>query len=578
MSLLQATLEATGDGVLVADLSGRVTSCNRRFLELWGLEEADVIDADARDVVARLVEYLVHPVDLANAFDTMLRDPRVQQIGLLDLTDGRVFERSSRPQRLDGEIVGRVWCIRDVTDRVRLEKELAHQAFHDALTGLPNRAHFAQRAAQALAAAENHPERVAIVVVDLDGFKSINDTFGHGSGDELLSHVAKRLLNATRGCDTVARLGGDEFAVLIEHVRKDADLEIIGQRILNALEVPFAIAQTSATVGVSVGMARGRDETFEEGGAAGNVQTAGDNASESLSPYDSLFRDADLAMYEAKTRGKHRFVLFEPALKIAAMERFALEAALQGALERSEFFLVYQPIIDLDEQRPVGFEALIRWRHPERGIVPPLKFIDIAEETGLIVPIGRWVLREACRQAAIWSRRTGDRQLSMTVNVSGRQLRDDSFVADVREALASSGLSPSQLVLELTESTVIDQPEAVLRRLTVLRDSGVALAVDDFGTGYSALSYLQKFPIDVLKIDKSFVDHVALGGSHAALASAIVALGSALSLRTIAEGVESSDQEHVLRGMGCRLGQGFLFSKPQTPDELDHLFRGSAVA
>jgi EAL domain-containing protein (putative c-di-GMP-specific phosphodiesterase class I) len=296
--------------------------------------------------------------------------------------------------------------------------------------------------------------------------------------------------------------------------------------------------------------------------------------------FSNLLRNADLALYHAKSQGKARLALFEPRLYSAAAERLSLERALHAAMDRGEFHLVYQPIVDLREQALVGVEALLRWQHPEFGNIPPEKFIHVAEETGLILALGRWVLETACRQAVLWTRQGlgGDKPISVTINISGRQLRDPEFEHTVARVLDHCGLPGNQLILELTESTVIDRPDMVLERLNALKRHGVRFAVDDFGTGYSALSYLQTFPIDVLKIDRSFVENVARGGSHTALAGAIVALGNALSLRTVAEGVESEPQRAHLRNIGCELGQGYLFAHPLTAAEIDARFSAASAA
>ena len=449
--------------------------------------------------------------------------------------------------------------------------DLAHRAYHDPLTGLANRARFQERIAEALAGTatpagagrREDGAAVAVLLIDLDGFKLVNDTAGHAVGDVLLQVVAERLLNATRGSDLVARLGGDEFAVLLTNVRGDVDATVVAERIVVALGRPVPVHGTTVVVGTSVGIARGGHNTpTRAGGEAGG---------DGLAPGDALLRDADLALYQAKAHGRGQYVMFEPGMHAAVVERLELEGALRRGLEREEFCVEYQPIIDLASGTLSGVEALVRWQHPTRGRVSPAEFIPLAEETGLIIPLGRWVLEEACRQGAAWAARADGAEgaaFSISVNVSGRQLGRPEFVGEVEAALEASGLDPARLTLELTESTIITHPEIARTRLIDLKVLGVRLAIDDFGTGYSALSYLRQFPIDVLKIDKSFVDPIAGAGRPVALAAAIVALGDALGLRTVAEGVESAAQAEALARMGCPLAQGFHFSRPVTPAAL----------
>jgi diguanylate cyclase (GGDEF)-like protein/PAS domain S-box-containing protein len=431
--------------------------------------------------------------------------------------------------------------VQDVTERKRLEAQLAHQAYHDPLTELANRSLFRDRVEHALARASRHCERVAVLFLDLDDFKTVNDSLGHDEGDRLLKAVAARLLNATRGCDTVARLGGDEFAVLLENVRDDQDAIVVANRITSSLAAPFQLQQKLLSISASMGIARAAD---------------GNGA-------DELLRNADVAMYAAKARGKGRYTLFAPEMHAALLTRLSTEADLRDAVERNEFRLLYQPIVDLEAGRMVGCEALVRWIHPQRGVIAPDAFIRLAEDTGLIVPLGKWVLREATREATRWPKNpTGTRPPYVTVNIAAKQLLHAEFVNDVATALRDAGLPPDRLILEITEGTLLDNAEATTTRLQELKALGVRLAIDDFGTGYSSLSYLQRFPIDILKIDKSFVEGVVRGGNQAALARTIISLGDSLALRTVAEGIETDAQRSVLRDLGCQLGQGFLYAKP----------------
>jgi diguanylate cyclase (GGDEF)-like protein len=422
----------------------------------------------------------------------------------------------------------------------RREEELSFMATHDALTGLPNRTLILDRVERMLVRSHRSQTPVAALFIDLDNFKSINDTLGHSAGDELLRAVAARLDGVIRGADALGRLGGDEFVVISEDLSLAEGPELIAERLLDALKHPFKLGEeeeTRVTVTASIGIATGERISAEE-----------------------LLRDADIAMYRAKWDGKARYVVFETDMQDAIQSRMELEMDLREALANDEFFLAYQPTIDLSDMRPTGVEALIRWRHPVRGVVQPDDFVPLLEETGLITEVGKWVLEEACRQGAVW--REAGFPIDMAVNVSGRQLDTDQVIADIESALAGSGLDPGALTVEITETTLMRNVEDTARRLATLKRLGVRIAIDDFGTGYSSLAHLQKFPVDALKIDRSFISGLENNQEGETLLHTLVQLGKALAIETFAEGIEQQQELSLLRHENCDSGQGFLFARP----------------
>ncbi|HYP55185.1 MAG TPA: EAL domain-containing protein [Solirubrobacterales bacterium] len=431
------------------------------------------------------------------------------------------------------------------------EKELVFLATHDALTGLPNRTLILDRIEQTLTRARAKHEPVAALFVDLDNFKAINDSLGHAIGDELLCAVAERLEGVIRETDALGRLGGDEFVVVAEGISLAAGPELIAERLLEAFNEPFALGddgETRVNVKASIGIATGVRPSAEE-----------------------LLRDADIAMYRAKWGGKSDYLVFESGMEDEAQSRLEIEMDLQSALANEEFFLVYQPTFDLQTMTPTGVEALIRWRRPGRGIIEPEEFIPLLEDSKLIVEVGAWVLQEACVQAARWQQE--GRPLGLSVNVSALQLDTDDLIGHVTTALGSSGLLGEMLTIEITETALMRNAEEPARRLKVLKDLGIRIAVDDFGTGYSSLSHLRQFPVDELKIDRSFVSQLAEGGEGEILLHTLVQLGKALEIETTAEGIERPQDLSLIRDQECDSGQGFLFTRPLSATDAESFFR-----
>ena len=447
----------------------------------------------------------------------------------------------------DPSVGGLVLNTRDVSDRKQLEHELAHRNLHDPLTDLANRALFKESVERALRRTGRNGRSVAVVFLDVDDFKHVNDSLGHEAGDRLLAKVAERIRVCVRPYDVAARLGGDEFAILLEN----ADLRVassVADRILREMDEPISVDGREISTQCSLGIA--------VGGPGDDVE--------------DLLRNADVAMYTAKAKGKSRYEIFEPAMNASSVQRMEMAAELRKAVEGHQFVLHYQPIVGLADGQILGVEALVRWKHPERGFIGPNEFIPTAEDTGLIVPIGRWVLNEACRQLRQWQDRHGDLPLTMSVNASVKQLQDPRFVNDVRTALATTGLDPMSLTLEITETVLMSDTEEVLARLEELRAVGVRLAIDDFGTGYASLGYLARFPLNVLKVDRSFIKDAGTK-QQSSLTPVMVSIGRSLGLQTVAEGVENAAQVAQLRELGFDAAQGFLFSRPAAADEIDAL-------
>lgn len=675
VTLLQSTLDSTADGILVIGDGGRVVSYNQRFVEMWRIPPSLMDSGEDRRALQCVLDQLVRPDEFKRTFDALVARPEAESVDLLELRDGRRFERYSIGRRIEGAETIRVWSFRDVTarfaaeaalreseiryrllfeqnaagvcvsrldgqivdcnatfasmlgfertelfgrsmaslyanpaeadeltallrgvgtlnsveielrrsdrralwvlenlvlvgdsvngvvhatvvdisDRKRAEEQIEFHAYHDVLTHLPNRKLFTDRLRHALTRAKRAGKSVAVMFIDVDHFKTINDTLGHTAGDELLLEMARRLGECVRADDTVARLGGDEFTIILSELREAEDAMLVAQKILETVQEPLTIAGmplvVTASIGISIYPVDGADP-------------------------ESLLRNADSAMYRAKEGGRNTYQLCTDEMKRRAMERLSVESRLRKAVHDDELLLMYQPQINLGTGRTIGVEALVRWNDPESGLVEPAAFIPIAEETRLIIPLGEWVLRTACKQTKEWQDR-GAGPIRVAVNLSARQFQQHDLVLMVRSALDDSGLAASSLELEITETTAMQNADITVETLRALRRIGVGISIDDFGMGYSSLNYLKRFPITAVKIDRAFVHDLSANDGDAAIVTAVISMARSLRLRVVAEGVETAEQFAFLRTKECDEAQGFYFSRPVMADEatrmlLDH--------
>ena len=549
----QVTLNCIGDAVACTDISGNLTFLNlvAERMTGWSMQEAAgrpmpevfrILDATTRETIP-------NPMEMAVRRNRTVHLPSNCVLIRRDGFEIPIEDSVAPIHDREGESTGAVIVFRDVSAARAMALQMSHSAQHDFLTGLPNRMLLNDRVSQAIALAPRHMKQVAVLFLDLDGFKHINDSLGHPVGDKLLQSVAKRLVDCVRVSDTVSRQGGDEFVVLLSEAQQWEDAAITARRMLEAVAEPHSIDRHDLHVTTSIGV--------------------------SVYPHDgldaeTLIKNADTAMYQAKENGRQSYQFFKPAMNVRAVERQSIEEGLRRALERQELALHYQPKINLRTGAITGAEALIRWTHPTRGAVPPVQFIPIAEDCGLILPIGRWVLREACKQARAWVD-AGLPLTTMAVNVSAMEFRDENFLEGLFAILKETGLDPKSLELELTESVLMKHAESAASILQTLKERGVQVAVDDFGTGYSSLSYLRKFPIDALKIDQSFVGQITTFGDDTSIVTAVISMARSLKLRVVAEGVETLEQVAFLQAHQCDEAQGYYFSRPVLPQQFAKL-------
>jgi diguanylate cyclase (GGDEF)-like protein/PAS domain S-box-containing protein len=547
-------LDNAGEGIVVYDRDFRYRLWNRFMEDLTGIPAEDIIGKDAFTLFPHLREQGVDELvrramegQTNAAHDIEYRRPGSGRSGWVSAVYRPHYDAS-------GNIVGAIGLIRDITERKTAEEQMQYQAYHDALTGLANRRLFSEHLTLALALAQRRRRLVGVLFLDLDHFKVVNDSLGHTVGDELLKQIGARLRSAVREGDTVARVGGDEFTIVLQDLQRKDDAAIVAEKVLRKVAEPADIAGQRLYVTTSIGIT-----TFPEDG---------DNA-------ETLLKNADSAMYRAKAEGRNTYHMSTQELSRSMQERLTIESGLHLAMEREEFDVYYQPQIDLQTMKIAGMEALLRWRHPTRGLVTPADFISVAEERGYIVVIGDWVLRTACQHAVSLIDR-GHEGVRVAVNLSARQFREQTLASRVETIIARTKLDPRLLELEITESVAVENVELTLAVLTQLRSIGIAIAIDDFGTGHSALSYLKRFPIDTLKIDRSFVQDLP-APADAAIVRSIIQLAQGLKLRVVAEGVERREQLDFLADNGCTEVQGFYFGSPIRSADVDQLFTRSVA-
>jgi diguanylate cyclase (GGDEF)-like protein/PAS domain S-box-containing protein len=563
IEIANVMLDSIAEAVLRTDERGNVAYLNRIAEQITGWDRREALGQPVTAVLRVIDRITREPVgDDVGTVNVKDRTPGVVSncLGcILVRRDGFEIEIENRVKIIygkDGQLLGAVASFHDVSASRAKSLRMSHLAQHDSLTNLPNRVLFSDRVTQAITLADRQNKSLAVMFVDLDHFKSINDSLGHAVGDELLQSVAGRLIACVRHSDTVSRFGGDEFVVLLSQIEHAEDAAFSAQKMLRALAAPYSIHGKSIDISVTVG--------------SSSYPTDGRDV-------ETLIKKADVAMYKAKQHGRNNYQCFRPEMQAQAAERKSLEEDLRYALGRNEFLLHYQPKFNLETGQITGAEALIRWTHPLRGLIYPGRFVPIAEECGLILTIGRWVLLEACKQARLW-RDSGLGIIPVAVNVSAAEFSAKDFISGVRAVLIATGVEPGNLELELTESVLMQDAESTVRTLEALKAMGVQLSIDDFGTGYSSFTYLKRFPVDALKLHQSFIQEITSDPGDATIVSAMINIGKSLNQRVIAEGVETHEQLSFLRQHGCTEGQGYYLGRPVAPDGLAKLYAAATIA
>lgn len=548
LSLLKATIESSTDGIVVVDLHGKIIDYNSQFLKIWNIPKQLLESKEEKKVIEHITNMLYTPNEYLGLHQQLVDHTEETSLKIIKVKENRIIECYSQPHSVNTETVGRVWSFRDITDRALLEQKLEYQAMHDSLTGLPNRILLDDRIRQAIANSGRYHKFFAVLFIDLDRFKLVNDSLGHEFGDKLLKAIAKRLSSLIRTEDTLARLGGDEFVLAIPGLKNPEDSAAIAQKILSSFNRPFHIATREinivASMGISVYPSNGKTAT-------------------------TLLKNADIAMYEAKEKGGSQFKFYTNKLNQQLSKQMQLEADLRNGLVKKEFFLLYQPQFNLKDRKLQAVEALLRWQNPKRGLVLPIDFIPLAEESGLIVPIGEWVIEEVCRQINAW-RESGLPNIRVAVNVGTPQLKQSNFAMIVSRLLKQYQIDPQYIEIEITENVIIAHTE-IHRMIQQLKKLGVKIVLDDFGTGNSSLNYLKRIPFDRLKIDQSFVQNINKSRSDEVIIEAIIAMARSLNFKVLAEGVETQNQMEFLAGQRCDEVQGYLLSRPVSADTVHQI-------
>lgn len=548
LSISRGTLESAADGILVLNNENNIVNYNKKLLAMFNIPQDLIKQNSGEDIVKYISQ---QSEDFKKIIENTKQESSIVNISKIYLNDERIYECYTQPYTIDKTMAGRVWSFRDITERIELEKKLEYQATHDVLTGLPNRILFMDQLSSIKQRAMRHNKMFAVIFLDLDRFKLVNDSFGHSAGDKLLKLVAKKLAFILRKTDILARLGGDEFVIAIEDLKKESDVYRVASQILGAFKDEFNIANQGLNITTSIGI--------------------------SIYPKDSksiekLLRHADSAMYKAKSLGGNRFQFYTEQIGRALSERLVLENDLHKAIVNEEFILDYQPQYDINTNQIISVEALIRWKHPEKGILLPVKFIPLAEDTGLIIPIGDWVIKTACKQNKQWQD-AGYRPTRIAINICSKQILQPDFAQKIKDVLQSTELDPTCLELEITENVIVNSIESFGNTLRTLREIGVYITLDDFGTGNSSINYLRNIPLDRLKIDKSFIENINTSSNDEVIIESIITLARNLNLNVVAEGVETKNQLEFLKKYKCKEIQGYYFTEPVNKHKLEKLLQ-----